>query len=270
MATSANRTYVFTKNSSAQWATNNTVLGNLEVGIERDTGMFKIGNGIQSWNTIPYVVTPGTRGLIVFISDDPDNIITYGTDGGFKLVGEYFNGISDYNAAKTGNTTVPVPTKLYNQTIYTIGKDIKDLLLEVSNAKHRLDVLGPSVTIDNTTLTSATKTWSAGKIVDYILETKLAIKDELLNGNGAAYDALRSLATYLATDPNLATSLANELGTMVKFNTTQSLTSTQKDQVLDNIGAASAANLGTPEDLIAIYNTALSDTTGSPFIEREI
>ena len=107
----ANRTYVITKNSSAQWTTSNPVLANLEIGVERDSNFFKIGNGIHAWNALPYAISAGARGLIIFVSEDPDNILAYGQDGGFKLAAEYFNAIADYTNGTTGASNVPVPPK---------------------------------------------------------------------------------------------------------------------------------------------------------------
>ena len=270
MATAPNRTYVITKNSSAQWTTSNPVLANLEIGVERDSNFFKIGNGIHAWNALPYAISAGARGLIIFVSEDPDNILAYGQDGGFKLAAEYFNAIVDYTNGKTGASNIPVPTKPYNQTIFTVGRDIKDILLDISNMKHKLDLITSAVTIKDGSTTATDATWSVAKIVDQLLQSQIAVKNDLLDNHVAAYNALSSLAAYLASDPNLATSLATELGNMVRFNTGQSLTVVQKGQARDNIGAASKEDLGDPVDLVAEYTAALGTTTGSTFIERMV
>lgn len=270
MATSANRTYVITKNNQAQWNTNNPILANLEIGVERDSGFFKIGNGVHTWNTLPYVVSAGAKGLIVFVSDDPDNLVVYGADGGIKLPGEYFNAGADYLAGKSGNNSVPIPTKLYHQTIFTIGRDIKDILVDVSNLQHRVELVGRSVGIDDTTNTSTSATWSAAKIVDSILQADINLKDDLLNNHTAAYNTLQTFATYLASDPNLATSLATELDNMVKFNMEQVLTTNQKEQARYNIDAVGKEEVGVAVNLLDTYNEKLGDATGSLFIERSL
>lgn len=269
MATSSNKTYIITKNSSEQWQTNNPILSNLEIGVERDSGFFKIGNGIHNWTTLPYCISAGMRGLIVFVSEDPDNILAYGVDGGFKLASEYFNALTEYNDAKTLDNA-QLPVKPYKQTIFTVGRDIKDILLDISNMKHKLDLITTAVTIDDTSNSSTNSTWSVLKIVDELLQSKIDVKNDLLNNHSVAYDTLVSLATYLASDPNLATSLATELGNMVNHNTGQSLTTAQKGQARSNIGAANIDDIGDPVDLIDTYNSALGTTTGSTFIERII
>src|SRR5688572_31300204 len=39
---------------AAEWAADNPILRDGEPGIERDTGKFKIGDGVQNWLTLPY------------------------------------------------------------------------------------------------------------------------------------------------------------------------------------------------------------------------
>lgn len=270
MATAPNRTYVVTKNSAPQWLSSNPVLANLEIGVERESGFFKIGNGVHAWNILPYAVSAGARGLIVFVSEDPDNLAVYGADGGIKLAGEYFNAAADYLAGKTGSTSVPIPTKLYHQTIFTIGRDVKDILLDISNLKHRVETATAPIGIDDTSLTSTNATWSIAKIVDYVLEKEIALKDQLLNDSSGAYTALQSLSAYLASDPDLATSIATELSNMVRFNAPQTLTTVQKEQARNNIDAVGKNDLGEPVDLLEAYNTALAVNTGSLFIERNV
>ena len=46
---------VLLRNDTAtNWATENPTLGKGELGIEIDTGLFKIGDGLTAWNSLPY------------------------------------------------------------------------------------------------------------------------------------------------------------------------------------------------------------------------
>ena len=60
--------------TATNWATNNPILGAGELGIESDTNNFKFGDGVTSWNLLPYVVGvslggyEGTTGIFA-----PDN-----------------------------------------------------------------------------------------------------------------------------------------------------------------------------------------------------
>lgn len=107
-------------------------------------------------------------------------------------------------------------------------------------------------------------TWSADKIFDSIEAAKTAVKDELLGGAAAALDTLNELAAALGNDPSFATTIATEIANRVRFDAAQVLTSPQKLQARDNIGAAAAADLTAlteglgayDSDYVAAYNAA--------------
>jgi len=40
--------------TALQWATANPLLSSGEPGVEDDTGLFKIGDGVRLWNDLPY------------------------------------------------------------------------------------------------------------------------------------------------------------------------------------------------------------------------
>lgn len=42
------------RGTAAQWSTNNPVLAQGEMAVELDTSRFKIGNGVDAWNDLPY------------------------------------------------------------------------------------------------------------------------------------------------------------------------------------------------------------------------
>ena len=100
-------------------------------------------------------------------------------------------------------------------------------------------------------------TWSADKIHDTIEAAKLAVKNELTDGAGAALDTLAELAAALGNDPSFAATIAAEIANRVRYDAAQTLTSPQQAQARDNIGAQSAAAIGDPDrDLVADYTAA--------------
>jgi len=100
-------------------------------------------------------------------------------------------------------------------------------------------------------------TWSADKIFDSIEAAKTAVKNDLVNGAGAALDTLNELAAALGNDPSFAATIATEIANRVRFDAAQTLTQPQMAQARANIGAQSAAAIGDPDrDLVADYNTA--------------
>lgn len=50
------------RDSSANWALHNPVLLEGEIGLEKDTSQFKIGNGVTPWNSLPYGGIRGPAG----------------------------------------------------------------------------------------------------------------------------------------------------------------------------------------------------------------
>ena len=109
-----------------------------------------------------------------------------------------------------------------------------------------------------------TSTWSANKIFDELVTAKQAVKNEILNGAGAALDTLNELATALGNDANFAASIAAELTNRVRVDQAQVFTEPQKTQGRSNIGAAADADLtalttaigNTDYDFVADYTTA--------------
>jgi hypothetical protein len=48
--------------TAANWSANNPVLALAEMGVENDTDQFKLGNGVDSWNALPYGGLQGAEG----------------------------------------------------------------------------------------------------------------------------------------------------------------------------------------------------------------
>lgn len=118
----------------------------------------------------------------------------------------------------------------------------KSSLVAAINELHSL--VGGGATIDDAAGDGATGvTWSADKIHDTIEAAKLAVKNELTSGAGAALDTLAELATALGNDPNFAATIAAEIANRVRFDAAQTLTSPQQAQARANIGAAAESDL---------------------------
>ena len=104
---------------------------------------------------------------------------------------------------------------------------------------------------------ATTVTWSADKIHDTIEAAKLAVKNELTDGAGAALDTLAELAAALGNDPNFAATIAAEIANRVRYDAAQTLTAPQQAQARANIGALGAVEIGNPDhDFVADYTAA--------------
>lgn len=54
--------FQFRRDTSANWTANNPTLASGEMGIETNTGLFKIGNGVAAWNSLGYGGLQGPTG----------------------------------------------------------------------------------------------------------------------------------------------------------------------------------------------------------------
>ncbi|MFZ7337934.1 hypothetical protein ACLS0R_16990 [Comamonas jiangduensis] len=140
-------------------------------------------------------------------------------------------------------------TALTTTTKTSLVAAINELVLLVANSG--------GAGIDDDAASGGAVTWSVDKIKAVVDAAKLAVKDELLGGAGAALDTLAELAAALGDNPNFATTIATELGNRVRYDAAQTLTAAQKTQACTNIGAVELAAIGNPErDLAAVYAAA--------------
>ena len=84
------------RKTAAEYNTENPVLEKEEIGLETDSGKYKIGDGSTRWKVLPY-----SSYLMVKPSDDPGNIITFGSDLGLFTAGVKISTDPD-NALKLG------------------------------------------------------------------------------------------------------------------------------------------------------------------------
>ncbi|WP_313284641.1 hypothetical protein [Stutzerimonas kunmingensis] len=152
--------------------------------------------------------------------------------------------------------------------VQAIGADIKDLrtnqgdltalsttakgsLVAAINELYTLLGSSGAVIDDNAGDGATSVTWSADKIFDSIAAASAALKNELIDGAGAALDTLNELADALNNDPNFAATIAGEIANRVRYDAPQTLTTAQQLQACTNIG------VGNPDrDFVADYTTA--------------
>lgn len=66
----------FRRGTAARWQNANPILAAGEMGLEGDTDRFKIGDGVTSWNSLPYGGLKGDKG-------DPGDTVAYSFNGGY-------------------------------------------------------------------------------------------------------------------------------------------------------------------------------------------
>ena len=240
------------KNNSAQWMSLNPILDNLEIGYETNTKFFKIGNGVNHWNSLAYVVGMTNNALFISLSDDPNNMIAMTSDGNIILHKNLFDGTSSYISGKEQGSSAPTVDNEYKYTLLKVGQDINVILSTLVSLASRSTALeakevGDSILDTTTTLDN---TWSSAKIVDYVLSKHLVLKADITENANGAYDALVRLAELLENNTSLAVTVAEELSNAVRFNEEQTLTENQKSIARNNIGAIGNTELNAVKDLI--------------------
>jgi hypothetical protein len=64
------------RGTASEWSSANPVLAEGELGVEKDTGKFKLGNGSSQWNSLLYSSGPSA---IINTDGDPGQTLYVGT-----------------------------------------------------------------------------------------------------------------------------------------------------------------------------------------------
>ena len=92
---------------------------------------------------------------------------------------------------------------------------------------------------------ATTTVYSSKKTEDLITAAKQAVKDDLLQGAGTAYDSLKELGDLIDANKEGIDAVKALAAGHVKFDGAQEITEAQKAQARTNIGAVSEAELAT-------------------------
>jgi hypothetical protein len=162
----------FRRDTTANWASANSVLAAGEMGINTTTNQFKIGDGTTAWNSLSYAPLSGT---VADLDDVTNVVITSATNGDLLK----WNGSAWVNAAGyallasptfTGTPTLPTGTIATTQTV-----------------------------ADNSTKV-ATTAFVTGAVTD------------LIGGAPGALDTLNELAAAIGDDASYASGITTALG----------------------------------------------------------
>ena len=129
---------------------------------------------------------------------------------------------------------------------------------EIKATKATIGTLTSLSTTD--TKTSLTTTFSSTKIASDIEAAKNAVKNDLLNGAGEAYDTLKELGELIDTNKSAIDALKDTAAGHVRFNAAQTLTDPQKKQARTNIGAADATTVSDHATRLTAVEKKAGDT----------
>ena len=108
------------RKTAADYNTENPVLEAEEIGLETDTGKYKIGDGSTRWKVLPY-----SSYLAVKPSEDAGNIITFGSDLGLFTAGVKISTDPD-NALRLGTDSGVYVSATENKI--TISTDANNII----------------------------------------------------------------------------------------------------------------------------------------------
>lgn len=123
------------RDTAANWTSGNPTLANGELGLETDTGLWKVGNGSTAWTSLAY--GPAPKG---YVDQPPRRSVSGTTD---TVLAADIGGVVMYSQA--GGVTVDLPTLAAS----LIANKALVLTLQATNAATIITVdPGTSVTID--------------------------------------------------------------------------------------------------------------------------
>ncbi|GAA5542419.1 hypothetical protein [Brucella sp. NBRC 113783] len=94
-----------------------------------------------------------------------------------------------------------------------------------------------------------------GMTADEIATAIQKLKDDLVNGSGAALDTLKELADALDNDPNFATTMSNALGLRVRVDAANGFSLAQKAQGRVNLDALGTVDKGVANGVASLDST---------------
>src|SRR5574343_1806649 len=267
--------------TAAVLATVNPVLTSGRIGVESDTGLFKIGDGLSSWNSLDYVVINGKQSIFIGISQTAGNLLTFGEDGRstvpqglFPVYQDLVDGLLESSVPNT-NPSVgeSANTHAYRQLVILVGKIIACLgssytVLRTPGGAGELvsletlltNSLQDKVTISDVikdSTTSLNSTWSSQEINNFILNSVSTAIANITGSAPEALDTIYEIAARMQADGSTLEYLLTAVGGAVRFDKELTLTDTQKAQARANIDALSKTAFG--PDIVDITDFTFND-----------
>ena len=130
----------------------------------------------------------------------------------------------------------------------------QSVVAAINALQQRIQSIADTAFIDDTDLEASSTALSASKVSDLLR----SLKTELLNGTENALETFQVLQDALLNDQTGMQALLLSLNQRVRFDAQQNLTPAQQQQVRQNIGAVSLAQIGDMEaDFVAIFEQTL-------------
>lgn len=138
---------------AAEWIADDTILNDGEPGLEKDTGKFKIGNGIQPWTQLSYAAPYPTTGEIRYFPSAPTDSNWIPCDGEIYLRADYpqLSALRPRNAWEA--TITPAPEGLWLANFFWTGT--RFLCSDISGVAYPTDLYTTTDGVNFTKITNA-------------------------------------------------------------------------------------------------------------------
>ena len=203
MATKTLTSRIILRNDTANnWTTNNPVLLKGEIGLETDTGKYKIGDGTSNWQALQYYVN-----LDQDSKTSLDTLIEMLDDDNFGKVNDVQVNGTTVVADKVANVSIGVlTTSTTAQAEVTAGESFTNniVLHKVAKTGNYNDLLNKLNVVDNLNSTSATDALSAnqGNVLKSMVQALPSAKSF-----ADIQSMITALNSYSNTEMNVGTSI---------------------------------------------------------------
>lgn len=257
----------FYSDTSAAFMANDPVLDEGRVGVEIDTGLFKIGDGITPWSELTYAVINNRQTILLTLSTDEGNMLGHGSDGGLLVSASKLPAKQDLvDAFKPEAVFTEEPTtesaaihsfkqlSLVVRNIinalgdeYQVIKNMDNATVVTTLATRIAEAVANKVTIADVIkddVEASTSSWSSTQIITEINKAVTTALGDLVGTAPEALDTIYEIANQLLANGSVLELMVTAVGGAVRFEIEQALTVEQKERARSNIAALGKAEFG--------------------------
>jgi len=258
----------FRRGTAAEWTSADVVLAVAELGFESDTGLFKIGDGTTSWNSLDYAkeqlsatspitLTDGDIGLDESSVNIDESQVT-GLSTSLAGKQDVVSGVSDTEIGFLSNVTSDIQTQLDSKASTSfVQSEIADLVNSAPAALDTLNELAAALDDDPNFATTVTNELATKQdTVAGVSDTEIGYLDGVTSGIQSQIDS-KADTTYvnneLATKQDTVSGVSDtEIGYLNGVTSgIQSQINGKEDNITGGASSITSSNLTTNRALIS-------------------
>ncbi len=246
---------------------NDPVLDEGRVGVEIDTGLFKIGDGITPWSELIYAVINNRQTILLTLSTDEGNMLEHGSDGGLMVSANKLPAKQDlvdalkpeavFTEGPTNESAVIHSFKQLSLVVrniinalgdeYQVIKNMDNATVVTTLATRIAEAVANKVTLADVIkddVEASTSSWSSTQIITEINKAVTTALGDLVGTAPEALDTIYEIANQLLANGSVLELMVTAVGGAVRFEIEQALTVEQKERARNNIAALGKAEFG--------------------------